>query len=282
MNTLFVNNNGVILKNEGFTIETGNRGYLYGDGLFESIRIINGKPINLKVHIIRLIESMAVLKMRIPVFFTADFFYNRITELTKQSYIENGGRVRLSVDRMGHGTHFPETNEVCYFIEVYPMEDNLFTLNKKGWEVELFTTIHKEKNVLSNFKTKNRLINILASIEAREKKVDDLLLTSTKGCILEGTSSNLFVVSNGILYTPGLEEGCVGGTMRMTIINLALENNIRVYESSIIPQNLLMADEVFLTNAICGIIWVVGFRTKRYMKDTSQKFTDLLNKHLLI
>ena len=278
MKKLFVNNNGKILENDGPTIEAANRGHLYGDGLFESIRIYNGKPINVNVHIMRLIEGMAALKIRIPSFFNEEFFTKRFQELIDQSEITEGGRVRLSVDRTSGGSFCPESNEATYFIEVYRLESNPFTLNSKGWEVDLYTALRQDKNILSNFKTKNCLINVLGAIEAKEKGFDDLLLTSSKGEVLEGTGSNIFVVSNNILYTPGLEQGCIGGTMRMTVINLALENNIKVYESPIMPQNLLIADQVFLTNAIKGIIWVGGYRTKRYHNTMAQRFVEFLNR----
>jgi branched-chain amino acid aminotransferase len=81
-----------------------------------------------------------------------------------------------------------------------------------------------------------------------------------------------------VLYTPGLEDGCLAGVMRMTVINLALENGIKVYECSILPQNLLAGSELFLTNAIRGIIWVGGYRTKRYTNEMSRRITDLLNQ----
>lgn len=281
MEKLFVNNNGTLLENEGPTLEAANRGHLYGDGLFESIRIINGQVVNLDIHITRLKEGMTVLKMRIPQFFTAAFFKEKINELINKSSISQGGKVRLSVDRSRGGTYRPATNEASFFIEVYPLPNNEFELNSKGWEVDLFTELKKQKTILSNFKTKNALISVLAAIEAKEKDLDDLLLTDSKGSILEASSSNLFLFSNGVLYTPGLDEGCLGGTMRMTIINIALENNIKVYESGIMPQNLLAADEVFLTNAINGITWVQGYRTKRYKNEMAAKLIQLLNSQLI-
>jgi branched-subunit amino acid aminotransferase/4-amino-4-deoxychorismate lyase len=100
-----------------------------------------------------------------------------------------------------------------------------------------------------------------------------------RGQILETSSCNLFIISNGVLYTPGLDEGCLAGTMRMQVINLALANGIKVYECAIMPQNLLAADEVFLTNAIRGINWVGGYRTKRYQNNISRKLVVLLNDY---
>lgn len=274
---LFVNNNGKIISNNGPSIMAGNRAYTYGDGLFESLRILNGKVLNMEQHFHRLVEGAKVLKMRMPSFYTPEFFEQHIAELIKLSKIEEGGRVRLSIDRLGGGTYLPEVNEVSYFIEVYPMENNLFGLNAKGLEVDLYQDIKKTKTPLSNFKTKNGIIYVLAAISAKEKGLDDMLLTNEKGQILESSHSNIFVVSNGVLYTPSLADGCLAGTMRMQVINLALKNGLKVYECPILPSNLLVADEVFLTNAVRGITWIGGYRTKRYFNTTARKIVAFLN-----
>lgn len=276
---LYVNNNGTIISAEDYSLRAGNRGHLYGDGVFESIRIYNGRPINMENHIMRMIEGALRIKMRPPSYFDVNFFTEKIQELLDKSGISEGGRCRISLDRSMGGTYRPETNEVEYFIEVYPLENNSFELNSKGLEVDIYLGHKKPKESLSNFKTKNGLIYVLASIAAKEKGLDDFLLMNTDGGILESTSSNLFVVSNGVLYTPGLEEGCLAGTMRMQIINLALKEGIKVYECNILPQNLLVADEIFLTNAINGIKWVSGYRTKRYFNNTSRKLIALLNEY---
>lgn len=278
MSTSYINNNGEILENSGATIIAGNRGYLYGDGIFESIRIKNGRTLNLDAHIYRMLEGAKALKIRVPNFYSTSFFSQKIKELLVHSGIKDGGRVRLSLERAHGGTYKPETNESRYFIEVYPISHNNFELNSKGWEVDLYTDLKKQNNRLSNYKTKNGLIYVMCSIAAQENELDDLLITNERGSILEGSSTNLFVVSNGVLYTPGLEEGCLAGVMRMNIINLALANKIKVYECSILPQNLLVADEIFLTNAIQGVIWVGGYRTKRYFNSMAKKFVDMLNE----
>lgn len=276
---LYVNNNGEILVNIEYTIKTGNRGYLYGDGVFESIRILNGKPINLVNHISRMLEGAKKIKMRPPSFFSVAFFEEKIVELCEKSAITEGGKCRISLDRSSGGRFHPDSNEVEFYIEVYPTDINKFELNQKGVELDIYMEYKKEKSSLSNFKTKNGLIYILAAISAKEKGLDDYLLTNYTGGILESTSSNLFVVSNGVLYTPGLEEGCLAGTMRMQVINLALANGMKVYECNILPQNLLVADEIFLTNAIKGITWVSGYRTKRYFNNVSRKMVDILNQY---
>ena len=277
--TLYVNNNGTILSADAPTIHPGNRGHLYGDGVFESIRIMAGKPINLSNHINRMLEGAKVIKMRVPTYYSTEFFEAKIQELIDMSGIREGGRCRLSLDRITGGAYLPTSNECTYYIEVNPYEVNHFELNAKGLELDIYQDIKLQKNFLSNYKTKAGLIYVMAAISAKEKKLDDLFLSTERGNILESSSCNIFIVSNGVLYTPGLDEGCLAGTMRMQIINLALANGIKVYECSILPQNLLAADEIFLTNAIRGINWVGGYRTKRFYNTMSRKLVVLLNDY---
>jgi branched-chain amino acid aminotransferase len=277
MDNLYINNNGVLIPNDAYAIKVGNRAHLYGDGLFESIRVVNGRPINFENHYKRLTGGMKVLKMLANKNLTYEFLLNQIIELLEQNKIQAGGKVRLSIDRKQGGTYLPKTNEVDFFIEAYPLPHNEFILNEAGYVIDLYDEMKKPINFLSNYKTKNGLIYIMSKLTAKEKNIDDLLLQNNKFGIIEGSSSNLFVVSNGVLYTPGLDLGCLGGTMRMQIINLAIQNNIKVYECNITPQNLLVADEVFLTNAIKGVIWVGSYRTKRYFNTMANQFIDLLN-----
>ncbi|MBK6953300.1 MAG: aminotransferase class IV [Crocinitomicaceae bacterium] len=274
----YVNNNGVLIPAESYSIKAGNRAYIYGDGLFESIRVINGRPINIKNHVFRMKEGMKILRMICPASFTVDFIEHEIQTLIDQNGIDKGGRVRFSVDRKAGGFFMPHNNDIEYFIEANSLPNNKFLLNEAGLKIDQFEEMKKQINLLSSFKTKNGLIYIMAKLRARELGLDDLLIQNDRMGIIEGGSANLFIVSNGVLYTPGLDSGCLGGTMRMQIINIALANNIKVYECNISPQNLLVADEVFYTNAIEGIIWVGSYRTKQYINYLSGQLIDRLNE----
>jgi branched-subunit amino acid aminotransferase/4-amino-4-deoxychorismate lyase len=275
----FIYTNDTVQINENTGVSASNRSYSYGDGLFESVRLINGLPINLEQHLTRLQAGAKAVKIEFNPEWTVDFIKNIIIELAEKSEIKEGGRVKIHIDRNEGGNYIPTNNGGKLLIEIVGIESNQFELNTKGWEIDLYQELKKQVNHLSNFKTKNGLIYIMAGISATEKKYDDLLITNDKGGIIESSSSNLFVVSNGVLYTPGLEEGCLAGTMRMQIINFAIKNNIKVYECNILPQNLLSADEIFLTNAIRGVTWIGGYRTKRYFNNTARKFVAFLNDH---
>jgi branched-chain amino acid aminotransferase len=274
----YVNFNGALIPANTYSIMAGNRGYLYGDGLFETIRVINGKAINLENHYKRLFAGMEALKMNPPAHLTLEHFQSEIQMLIEENGITGGGKVRLSVDRKPGGTFLPDSNHIDYFIEAFKLSQNLFELNDKGLKIDLYEDIKKDINPISAFKTKNGLIYIMAKIKAKELGLDDLLIQNNKMGIIEGGSANLFVVSNGVLYTPSLDLGPLGGTMRMQIINLALEHGVKVYECNISPQNLLVADEVFLTNATHGVIWVEHYRTKQYFNNAAFQFVRFLNE----
>ncbi|MDX1350327.1 MAG: aminotransferase class IV [Putridiphycobacter sp.] len=276
MSKQYVNNNGVLIPIESYAIKAGNRGHLYGDGFFESIRVINGKMINFGSHFKRLTETFKVLFMNPPHVLTQEYLEKEINFLLVQNGITEGGKIRLSIDRKPGGTYLPRTNDIDYFIEAYPLPQNTFTLNEAGYRVDIYNDIKKNINPLSNYKTKNGLIYIMGKLYAKAHQLDDVLLQNDKLGIIETTSANIFIVSNGVLYTPALDAGCLGGTMRMQIINLALANNMKVYECVITPQNLLAADELFLTNAITGVTWVGNFRTKIYHHTVVEKIHHLL------
>ncbi|WP_051568429.1 aminotransferase class IV [Crocinitomix catalasitica] len=274
----FVNSNGLLLDGNSHAIMAGNRGHLYGDGLFETIRVLNNVPVNLEHHLNRMFEGMKILSMVKPSDFSVAFFEREIQALLIKNNIKSSARIRLSIDRKIGGHYLPLSNDVEYFIEADPVIENRYVLNGEGLKIELFQDIKKQINILSPYKTKNCLIYIMAKIKGNELGMDELLIQNDKMGIIESASSNLFIVSNGVLYTPGIDLGCLGGTMRMQIINLALEHNIKVYECNISPQHLLTADEIFLTNAIQGISWVSTYRTKEYSNEVAKRLINFLNE----
>jgi branched-chain amino acid aminotransferase len=278
MSVLYVYNNGQVLPNNLPTINFGNRGHLYGDGVFESIRVVNGKAVNVENHYIRLVEGAKALKMHVSDLLTKEMLDQKLAELIHKSQIKEGAKCRVSLDRCPGGDYLPASNESNLYIDIQPLEKNFFELNSFGIEMDIYLDLKLEKSFLSKFKTKNGLKYVMAALFAQEKGLGDVFLVNDKGQVIETSNSNIFVVHNGVLYTPGIDDGCIAGTMRMQVINLALANNIKVYECPIMPQNLLSADEIFLTNAIQGVRWVGGFRTKKYSNTMARRFVVLLNE----
>ena len=278
MATYFHNENWLTI--EGGVLPANHRAFCFGDGYFESIRAINGKPVFVHHHFQRMLDTAKAMQIIVPDSFTLEHFRQTLLTLLERNNIQEGARIRATVSRTPGGTYLPLSNDMDLFIQVLPLEHNIFTLNTEGKNIDLYPDLQKTKDKLSAFKTMNCNVYVMASLFAQEKQWDDALIQNDRSGIIEATSSNLFLVSNGVLYTPGLEDGPVGGTMRMNIINLAIENGIKVYECSLSPQNLLVADEIFLTNAIQGVQWVSSYRTKRYFNNTSKQMVKLLNEHV--
>ncbi|MEN8928906.1 MAG: aminotransferase class IV [Flavobacteriales bacterium] len=270
--------NGEFFPSDKPILSINNRSFRYGDGLFESIRVINGEVYNFGAHFSRLTEGMKAFMIEIPDYFTSNYFDNQIKSLLQHNGIHKGGRVKLTIYRKGEiASYFSESNEPGFIIEAENFPSNEFVLNAEGIDIDVYRDIMKPNNKYSSYKTTNAYFYVNAIIDAKQKGLGDNLLVNEKNNIIESTNSNFFIVSNGVLYTPPLSSGCVGGTMRMKIVNLALENGIKVYESPITAGHLLSCDEIILTNAIQGAKWVRSYKTKRFFHKISDKLIELLN-----
>jgi branched-subunit amino acid aminotransferase/4-amino-4-deoxychorismate lyase len=274
----YINHNGRYFDINEPTIKADNRAFCYGDGIFETIRIANKKPQFLKEHVVRLLNGMKVLKLEPDDRFSEAYFEQLIIELAAKNGIENDGRVRLTVYRNTGGLYTPEVNGASFLMTIKPIAERGYVLNEKGYIVDLFSEIYKPKNVLSAVKSTSSALYVMASLYKKEKGLDDCLLVNDKGQVLESISSNLFAVKNGVLYTSPLEEGCLNGIMRQTIIDVAKANRIGIHEVPIMQNVLLSADELFLTNAINGIRWIAGYKQKRYFNNTAKTLIDRLNE----
>ena len=273
----YVFHNGAFVDSTKGLLPISNRAFHFADGFFESIRIINGKPFLLQNHFSRMEDAFKAYSLD-----TSDFTFEKLSEEIDQciakNNIEQGGRLRITFSRKSQGYYMPEKNEMEYFIECYPLENNYFKLNDEGMTVDLYPELRKENNKLSMFKNINCSLYILASLYASQKNLDIALIQNYEDTIVEASNANIFIVSNRVLYTPPLSEGCTAGTMRMNIINIALDQGLKTYETELNPQYLLTADEVFLTNAIQGISWVSSYRSKRYINNLSKELLIMLNK----
>lgn len=273
----YVFHRGEYVNENQATITRDNRAFRFGDGFFESLRVMNGKAIFLDHHFARIRDSFKALSMNEPQGFSEQLLATQIQGLIQRNQVQGGGRMRITFFRKSVGNYLPQTNDSGYYIECEPMLDNEFVINSQGKTVDIYSEFKKDINRLSIYKTLNCQLYVMGAIHAKERGLDDVLIQNNKMAIIESTSCNVFIVSNGVLYTPSLQDGCVAGTMRMNIINLAIDNKIKVYECTLNPQNLLSADELFLTNAVRGIEWVVAYRTKRYYNDMSRKMVQMLN-----
>lgn len=273
----FYNYNGEIIPEGQQVLQLNNRGFRYGDGLFESMRMIKGRLQFAELHSKRLQAGMKALKLDHYSSWDIDFLRDKAKELSLRNKAKNG-RLRLTVFRDSEGLYTPDNNKVGYAIEWETLEDQQYVLNIRGLIMSIYEDITKPINSLSNLKTCNALIYVLAGVYKQKNRLDDAFILNQNGFLCESISSNIFIKYNGTLYTPALSEGCIQGVMRQVVIDLAFKNSIPIIEAQINPQILNEADEVFLTNATRGIQWVLGFNRKRYFYETSRFLSAKLNE----
>lgn len=276
----YVNLNGTLCPADRPVITLDNRAFHYGDGVFESMRIVRGKPCFLDAHWARVLEGLKVLRIEQPVTLDRERLERYILELVERCEMPNA-RCRLTVFRDAPGYYRPKRHLGAFTIELMPVPRDVYILNDRGLTVDIYPEMRKAVNLLAVHKTLNSQLYVMANLWSMERNLDDCLLQNDRGNIIESSAGNIFIVSNGVLYTPSLTDGCLGGIMRMQVINLALENGIKVYECSLNPQNLLAADELFFTNAARGIQWVSTYRTKRYAHRMALGLVDMLVKKVL-
>nr|WP_121273718.1 aminotransferase class IV [Pedobacter schmidteae] len=272
-----------ILHNDEFVLinhpilTAANRGFKYGDGLFETIRMCNGKLKFAEMHADRLRAGMKALKMDGSTLLDEYFLKQKTAELCKKNKLKDNVRFRLSVYRAGDGLYTPNSNKSGYVLEASSLEENNYELNRKGLIIDVFDELTKPVNSLSNYKTSSSLLYVMAGLYKKQHQLDDVFILNQHGFLCESISSNIFVVYDKTIYTPALSEGCVAGVMRNVVMNMAKTHEIAVVEAQINPEILKAAEEVFVTNAISGIRWVMGYGRKRYFNEMTKLLSARLN-----
>jgi len=268
-----VNYNGDLVAFDDVIITPNNRAYKYGDSVFETIKIINGKLVFWEDHYFRLMASMRMLRMRIPMNFTLEFLEEEILKIVSIKS-ENNLRVRLCITRKDGGFYTPTTNEIDYLIE----SSEIKFITKDKYTLDLFKDFYIYSGYLSTIKTNNKLINTLASIFAKENELDNCLLLNERKGIVEATNASLFLIQGTLIKTPLLSEGCLKGIAREKVINIIKSSSDYDIEEAVIsPFEIQKADELFITNSIIGIQPVTNYRKKVFSTDISKKLTVSFN-----
>ncbi len=259
MNTL-INFNGDLIDPQTPVVTVFNRSLRYGDGLFETMYWDGQRILNPDFHLDRLFRGLLILQFDLSGGFTRNFISEEIKRLCENNAFATKARVRLNVFREDGTVLLPVNNKPVFIIEssVLP-EQNMAPLR-----LTIFNEEKKSTGILGNLKTNNYLLNILAIKYANENGFDDALILNSRGNCCEASSSNIFMVQKGILFTPALSEGCVAGTKRRELIETLPSLGFRVEETIITPDMLFDMEEVFLTNAVRGIRPVVLINDKTY------------------
>lgn len=272
-----INFNGKLLEENTLFLDQENRGLRYGDSLFESIRVVHNKIYFWEDHYLRLMASMRILRMEIPMNFTMEYLEAQISETIAANSLTNSPvRIRLTVYRNNGGLYLPATNDVRYIIEAKALENAFYTHDAAAYEVELFKDHYVNEGMLSTLKSNNRIINVLGSIYASENGYQNCLLLNNAKQVVEALNGNLFLVKGTVIKTPTLKEGCLNGIIRKKLIAILEKlENYTLELGPISPFELQKADELFVTNAITGIQSITKYRKKEF---TDKVAKDLLGK----
>jgi len=270
--------NGKFVEKADATISVFDHGLLYGDGVFEGIRIYNSRVFELQAHIKRLYESAKGIRLDIPM--SKEELTKATEETAKASGITNG-YIRLVVTRgigkLGISPFICEAPTVFIIadkIQLYPEE-----LYEKGMKIISATTVRNHPLSLPpQIKSLNYLNNILAKIEAIDSNVPEAIMYNHEGFVAEATGDNVFIIKDGVAYTPPIEAGALEGITRGLVIQLAKKENIDVVEKDLTRFDLYVCDELFLTGSAAEVIGIVNIDGRIIGDGTPGPITKLLRK----
>ena len=272
-----INYNGSIQDTSNFSIEN-NRGFLFGDAIFETIKVNGTKILFLEEHYLRLMASMRICRMEIPMNFTMEFMEEEILKLIALQTNKVSNRIRFSVFRNAEGYYNPALNDVQFIITCSELDSDTYVFSSTSYEVELFKDFHISKHLLETLKTNNKMINVVASIFAKENGFENCLLINEDKNVVEATNGNIFMKIGNQIITPPTSDGCLNGIMRKQIIAIVNKmDTIEMIEKSISPFDLQKADELFMTNVISGIQSITKYRKKEFTSEVAKEITNLLN-----
>lgn len=271
-----INLNGDSIVQEN--VLTQNRAFLYGDAVFETVKIVKGKILFLEDHYFRLMASMRILRMEIPMDFTMEFFEDQVLSTVSNNGFEQSARARITVYRNDGGYYLPTTNTISYLIHTSPLENQFFVLENKECEVDLYKDFYISKQLISSLKTTNKVIHVTASIYADENGYNNCIMLNDSKNVVEVLQGNLFMLQGNKLITPPVTEGCINGIMRKQVLALAKKiEGLEVVEDVISPFDLQKAEELFYTNVIKGIQSITKYRKKEYTNEIAKELVEQLN-----
>lgn len=273
--------NGELVPADQPVLPADDKSFRYGDGVFETMKMLDGKIILGNFHFERLFASLKLLNFDLPDEFERSHLEKRIVDLAEKNKVMKLARVRVSISR-GNGHIKVFKPGINYMIEATAMNEEVNFLNPVGLSLDVFEDGRKSMDRFSNIKSASMQLYSLAAIDAFRKNVDECLVLNTQNRIVDSTIANVFLVRKNLVITPSLSEGVVNGVMRRFLLkNLpGLIPDLEVREGVVTKSDLDVFDEVFLTNVIQGIRWVQRYRGRNYEHNVAKKAHELLSSRL--
>jgi branched-chain amino acid aminotransferase len=272
----FINYNGKIFDSNTPIIKSNNRGLRYGDGLFETMKFKKNKIVLIDEHLARLWNGMKLFQFDLPKLFTPDFIENEILTLLKKNKLSEA-RIRLSVFRDEGGLYDAINHHPNFLIETIPLSTDTSHLQQNGLHCCFYNDSFKSIDLFCNLKHNNYLVYLMGALFAKKQKCNDAIILNQAQNVCDTTIANIFLIKDNNIYTPPLFDGCIAGVMRSFVISEIKKLNYSISEKTISKQELLNADEVFLTNSIYNIRWVSQVEQKTYSNNNTIAIYNLLH-----
>jgi branched-chain amino acid aminotransferase len=257
--------NGKWIEQHQPIILSDNRAFRYGEGLFETMRMHKGEVPLFDYHWQRLTASLPLLYFELPVHFTADYLKEKIQKLCAKNKLSAAARVRLTIFKGEGGIWEAPSSSFNWLLQCWPLPTNKPELNVNGLDIGVFEPGRKSCDIFSNIKSNNYLIYALAAQYAKTKHWNETIVLNQHDRICDTTIANIFFVKDNQIGTPALSEGCVNGVMRSYLLDQFRKADITFEEGAYTIDDLINADEIFLTNAIQGMRWVKSLRERTYV-----------------
>lgn len=260
------------------TISIESRGVRYGEGIFETMKLVNNSILLFDFHMERFFHGMNLLNLKPPPFFTPQKIQKLIIDLCRKNNCSDFARIRISCIGSNGGVWDKQDQFADIIIQSWKLPEHYNEFNINGLIIDLCEEVRKSTDLLSNLKSNNYLPYLFAANKGKELKVNDMIVLNHFDHIVDSTIANVFIIKNNNILTPRLSDGPVAGVMRRNLLEILSSNSYIVKECSLTINDLVEADEIFLSNAMYGLRWVQRFRDKTFTNNVSQKIYGLIRQ----
>ena len=274
---LYLNYNGEIVAADARLLTANNRSFRYGDGCFETMKLIDNNILFEDLHWQRLLSSLPILRFTIPSFFTPGFIKKQIQLVAEKNKHTALARIRLTVFRGDGSLYDTGKNEPEFMIQSWALPQ-FPRYAEKGLTIDIYHEARKTADAFSHIKSNNYLPYAMAALWCRKMGLDDALLLNAQNRIVEGSIANVFIVKKNVVSTPPLSEGCIAGVVRRYLLQAMKNEQMPHQEKELSIDDVMDADEVFFTNAGWHIQWVQQCGGKTFGNHCSKR---LYNQFIL-
>lgn len=274
-----INYDGELLPGSSTYFNADNRGFSHGDALIEKLRIAPQKIYFWEDHYLRLMASMRILRMEIPMNFTMEYLEEQLLRTIKESGLEDTtGIVHLYVFRKATNQSSDPKNKVSFLISPKKETTPFYVSNADPYTIDLYKDHYVQAGMISNLSTVNDILNTIGRIYASENGYEDCILLNDSKNVVQTLKGNIFLVNQSQIKTPPLADGCENGILRKKMIELLGKlSEYSLEEASISPFELQKADELFITDINDGIQSVTHYRKATYKTEVAKELLGKLN-----